>query len=87
MKCSEVTQILWDDFNVAYADSNVFKWSVWWSLSLSGYVLVNIFYFLKLGNFIQLLILNLLFYNKSYSYKTDLCFFRFRNISNFIGKK
>jgi len=69
MKCSEVTQILWDDFNEAYADSNVFKWSVWWSLSLSGYVLVNIFYFIKLSNFIQSLILNLLLYKKSYSYK------------------
>jgi len=43
MKYSEVIQMLWDDFNVAYADANVFKWSVWWSLSLSGYVMVNIF--------------------------------------------
>ncbi|XP_025202094.1 thiamine transporter 2-like [Melanaphis sacchari] len=41
MKCSEVIQKLWDDFHVAYTDANVFKWSVWWSLSLSGYVLVS----------------------------------------------
>ncbi|XP_022182541.1 thiamine transporter 2-like isoform X1 [Myzus persicae] len=41
MKCSEVIQKLWDDFYVTYADANVFKWSVWWSLSLSGYVLVS----------------------------------------------
>jgi len=65
MKCSEVIQMLWDDFNVAYADAKVFKWSVWWSLSLSGYVLVNIFNFPKLVHFIQSLIFNLLFYNKS----------------------
>jgi len=45
MKFSEVIQKLWDDFNVAYTDANVFKWSVWWSLSFSGYVLVNIFNF------------------------------------------
>ncbi|KAF0752292.1 Uncharacterized protein FWK35_00029577 [Aphis craccivora] len=41
MKFSEVIQKLWDDFNVAYTDANVFKWSVWWSLSFSGYVLVS----------------------------------------------
>lgn len=45
MKFSEVIQKLWDDFNVAYTDANVFKWSVWWSLSFSGYVLVNIINF------------------------------------------
>ncbi|KAL5245074.1 hypothetical protein ACI65C_012484, partial [Semiaphis heraclei] len=41
MKLSGIIQKLWDDFNVAFADANVFKWSVWWSLSLSGYVLVS----------------------------------------------
>ncbi|XP_026820367.1 thiamine transporter 2-like [Rhopalosiphum maidis] len=41
MECSEIVQKLWDDFNVAYTDENVFRWSVWWSLSLSGYVLVS----------------------------------------------
>lgn len=44
MKLSGIIQKLWDDFNVAFADANVFKWSVWWSLSLSGYVLVSIFH-------------------------------------------
>jgi len=53
MECSEVVQKLWDDFNVAYTDENVFRWSVWWSLSLSGYVLVNIFNFFKLIHFMQ----------------------------------
>lgn len=43
MKCAEVMQKLWADFTVTYADANVFKWSMWWSLSLCGYVLVNIF--------------------------------------------
>lgn len=45
MKCTEVVQKLWTDFKVAYEDPNVFKWSVWWSLSLCGYVLVNIYRF------------------------------------------
>lgn len=42
MKFGEVLQKLWTDFKVAYADANVFKWSAWYSLSLCGYVLVNI---------------------------------------------
>lgn len=43
MKCPEVIQKLWTDFKVAYSDINVLKWSAWWSLSLCGYVLVNIY--------------------------------------------
>lgn len=44
MKCSEVIQKLWTDFKESYSDTNVFKWSVWWSLSLCGYVMVNVFF-------------------------------------------
>lgn len=43
MKCPEVIQKLWTDFKIAYSDINVLKWSIWWSLSLCGYVLVNIY--------------------------------------------
>lgn len=43
MKYSEVLQKLWADFKISYEDLNVLKWSVWWSLSLCGYVLVITF--------------------------------------------
>lgn len=43
MNLFEVMQTLWVDFKVVYSDPTVIKWSMWWSLSLCGYVLVNIF--------------------------------------------
>lgn len=49
MKWTEVMQKLWTDFKIAYGDANVLKWSMWWSLSLCGYVLVNI-YFISIIN-------------------------------------
>ncbi|VVC25747.1 Reduced folate carrier,Major facilitator superfamily domain [Cinara cedri] len=39
MNLFEVIQKLWVDFKVAYSDPSVIKWSMWWSLSLCGYVL------------------------------------------------
>lgn len=48
MKYSEVLKKLWVDFKISYEDVAVFKWSVWWSLSLCGYVLVINFGFLNI---------------------------------------
>lgn len=42
MNFFEVLQKLWADFREAYSDHTVIKWSMWWSLSLCGYVSVII---------------------------------------------
>ncbi|XP_050422137.1 folate transporter 1-like [Adelges cooleyi] len=40
MKWSEVLWKLSEDFKMAYTDLNVVKWSIWWAMTLTGYILV-----------------------------------------------
>lgn len=49
-------KIIFESFKAAINDKNVIKWSLWWSISMCGYLQVNKIFFLRKFYFEQCLI-------------------------------